>query len=163
MIEEKPWLVEGAIDFLGHLTFENPDMKVLETGAGGSTLWFSRRVSYVVSLEHSKKWFDKINFMLEHAKIGNVNLIHAPEYPNTGIHSPEKEIYDLILIDGRGRNKSIRTIHPALKPGGYLILDNSERPRYKSSLKFLTNRGWPCIHFIDKWRTSFWKKPKKGE
>lgn len=161
-LAEKPWLVEGAIDFLERLTFENPDMKILETGAGGSTLWFARRANYVVSLEHSKKWHNKVNESLTAGKFANVNLIWDPDYPKRGIPVPQKEIYDLILIDGRGRVRSILTVHPALKPGGYLILDNSDRQKYAPAIKFLTKCGWPRIDFSDKWKTTFWKKPMKG-
>lgn len=163
LIEEKPWLVNEAILFLSQLTFNYPNMKIFETGAGGSTLWFARRASYVVTFEHSKKWYNRVKRSLEAGKFNNVNLIFAPDYPKKGIPVIEKEIYDLILIDGRGRVKSILTVHPALKPGGYLILDNSDRKKYAPAMKFLTNRDWPVIHFIDKWRTSFWKKPMKGE
>lgn len=158
MIEEKPWLVEGAIDLLSYLTFLDPEMKIFETGAGGSTLWFARRAKYVVTLEHSKKWFNKVEEALKAGKFGNVNLIWDPDYPKRGIPVPEKEVYDIMLIDGRGRVQSILTGHPALKPGGYLILDNSERPRYKKAIKFLTNSSWPRIDFIDKWQTTFWRK-----
>ncbi len=163
MIEEKPWLVDGAIEFLSRLTLENPDMKILETGAGGSTLWFARRANHVTSFEHSKKWFNRVSQSLKAGEFGNVNLIFDPDYPKRGIPVLQKEIYDLILIDGRGRVRSILTVHPALKSGGYLILDNSDRQKYTAAIKFLTKCGWPRIDFSDKWKTTFWRKPMKGK
>jgi len=159
----KPWLVPEAIKYLERLLFFSDSAKILETGAGGSTLWFAHLAEYVVSLEHSKKWFNAVDRALKAGKIGNVNLIFDPDYPKRGIPVPEKEVYDFILIDGRGRVRSILTVHPALKPGGYLILDNSDRKRYVPAIKFLTNRGWERIDFIYKWKTTFWKKSMKGE
>jgi predicted O-methyltransferase YrrM len=150
-----PWLVEESIIFLqGILTKRT---RVLETGSGGSTLFFAQRAGCVYSFEHSKKWYGKTeNALRERGLMKNVTLFYDPKYPKNGL--PEMAVkFDIILIDGRGRNKSVKTALDKLNHGGYIILDNAERPRYKPAIDMMKKTGWPFITFADKWMTMFWR------
>jgi hypothetical protein len=50
--------------------------------------------------------------------------------------------YDLIIVDGRYRVHCIKNTFNLVKPGGYLLLDNSERKDYNSGISFLDEKGW---------------------
>jgi hypothetical protein len=91
----------------------SPNDIMLEWGAGGSTLNFSKKVKNYYSIEHNKEWFEKINQKApENVKIFNIPTDQPLTSPtkkeqvssyvnfidNIGI-----SIFDKILIDGRGR------------------------------------------------------------
>ena len=76
------------------------NMSVLEFGCGGSTLFFSKRVSHVTSVENNKDWFCKILELSENKK--NITMV----YSRDGKHLFEnilKGKFDCILIDS-GKN-----------------------------------------------------------
>lgn len=156
-IKSVPWLVNESILFLqGILT---PRARVLETGCGGSTLFFAQRAECVFSFEHTEKWLNKTEAALrKHNLMDNVTLIYDPKYPKNGLPNMAAK-FDIILIDGRGRNKSVKTALDKLDDGGYLILDNAERKRYEPAISFMKKTKWPFMTFADKWITMFWHKP----
>lgn len=155
MIEKtKPWLVHEAIIFLEAILTKKS--LVLETGSGASTIWFANRARSVLSFEHNKTWYKNVKETLEHKGIKNVELKYVPDYPKKGLDL--KGLFDVILIDGRGREKSFMSVLRNLKIGGYLILDNAERSRYKNIIGIMSSLGYPKMIFIDKWSTIFWRK-----
>ena len=135
----EPHLNSQAMALL--LSIVNSNSKVLETGAGSSTIWFAKRVKKIMSFEHKRTWYEVV--LGELLKLGKINyfLFFDPKYPVEGIGSRDGR-YDIIFIDGRGRVKSIMTSHKLLKKGGYLILDDSYRKKYKAGKDFLDNLGW---------------------
>jgi len=129
-IIEKPWLHDDVIDYLaGILTLE---MNVIEQGCGGSTLWIAQRVKHLVSCETDLSWYkslvDKAN------EKGNViMLLTAPgQFPTDELsyYAP----FDVVFIDGEhkhgGRRVWIENARNILKPHGWLVLDNANRPEY---------------------------------
>jgi tRNA A58 N-methylase Trm61 len=154
-MESKPWLVPAAVQFLG--TILRPDFVVFETGSGGSTLWLADRVSKVFSFEHDAEWFNEINKEIKKKNIQNVVLTLAPDYPKHGFSLKDMQ-FDFILVDGRGRVKTIKTIFSSLRSGGYLCLDNSERPRYQSAIDFLDASCSSKAIFKKDWQTTMWEK-----
>jgi predicted O-methyltransferase YrrM len=121
------------------------DTAVFEFGGGGSTLWFADRAGTVVTVEHDHGWAhdlraatteDPRTTILAHdASDGYeayVNAIRA--YPD--------EHFDVVLIDGRERVRCVAAAAPKLRPGGLLVLDDSERPLYARAGEILD--GWPC-------------------
>jgi len=151
-----PWLVPGAVKFLEAILEKRHF--VLETGSGNSTIWLAEKVSKVISFEHSKKWHNHLAAYLGNHDIGNVDLYLDPGYPEKGIPRIGY-LFDLILIDGRGRVKTFHSALPALKPGGYICIDNAERERYKPIFKALDSKGWPKAIFKEEWVTTFFQKP----
>ncbi len=152
--KSKPWLVPASVIFLEAIL--TPESKVLEAGAGASTSWFAQRAKSVLSFEHNNSWFNNVKETLEHKGIENVDLRYAPDYPKKGL-AIEGE-FDVILIDGRGRVKTTMSILKNLRPGGYLILDNAERPKYSKIIQAMRVLKWPSILFKEKWITMFWRK-----
>jgi len=54
-----PWFTYPAIEYLNNLDLS--DLKVFEYGSGFSTLYWSKRCKYVVSVEHDEEWFNLIS------------------------------------------------------------------------------------------------------
>lgn len=161
IIKTEPWLVPESIGFIeGKLTKES---KVLETGAGGSTFWFAERVASVLSFEHNLAWSEKIKVELLKRNISNVRLVYDPAYPKQGL-SLGIELFDIALIDGRGRVVSIHSSFANVISGGLIILDDSERRRYTRAIKYLSSLcsfqktfygNWNTMV----WNTTVWRKP----
>jgi predicted O-methyltransferase YrrM len=147
-----PWLCPAAIAWL-EVTLR-PDWRVLETGAGGSTVFFAKRVLSVVTFEHDAAWASKVAGSLASRHLSNVALHQDPAYPRDGITAVPRP-FQFAFIDGRGRVKSAETALPLIAPGGYLMLDDSDRERYQPIHKLLEGR--PSIEFIDgPDRTTVW-------
>lgn len=149
-LADKPWLPDDAILFLSYLV--TLKSKVIETGSGGSTIWLARRCAELVSYENKRKYYNAVSKKL--AGHDHVSVIHDPKYPERG---PKFIPFrpDIALIDGRGRVQSIKIILPKMRPGGYIILDNAERDRYKPAIKMLNK--YPKAIFRDRWTTIFWR------
>jgi hypothetical protein len=149
---ELPWINIGAFKFLKKRL--RSDMKVFEYGSGGSTLFFSKYVAEVISVEHDESWY---KFILEKiSKISNIKLyLKKPQLKETNkygsyygkgrenysfeeyvktIEDYPDSYFDLIVIDGRARPACLEHALPKLKPSGYILFDNSERDRYLDSL-----------------------------
>jgi predicted O-methyltransferase YrrM len=104
-----------------------PDWRVIEHGSGGSTLWFSDRVAFVTAYETDSKWsvkLHRINIAVKNSR--------TPFTPN--------EPYNLLLIDGEpveDRREWIRRAPQIVRPGGWVVLDNANRPEYTKERKHL--------------------------
>ncbi len=153
-VASTPWLHPAAIAAIEAIL--EPDWEVLETGAGGSTIWFAERVARVVTFEHDAVWYETVWAELERRHLSNVQLRLDPGYIRQGI--PDFGKFDLVMIDGRGRVKSCETAQ--VRPGGYLVLDNSERERYRPAIELLDSRGWERTdhwHVLRQWQTTIWR------
>jgi predicted O-methyltransferase YrrM len=167
MLRPELWLVPEATKFLSKIV--RPEFRVLETGAGGSTIWFARRCASVVSYEHSAAWYGRVKVALDKEGLKNVDLRFRPEYGEKGIEVFPGKSFDLILVDGVGRCLIISRTIGLLKNGGYLVLDNSDRTKerqYGPALSLLDSLGWDKKEFsifkpgrAKLWRTAIWKKP----
>ena len=143
-----PWLVKDSVVFLDEYLEKNKNSTVLEFGAGGSTLWFAPRVKKIYSIEGSLNWSTKLRPQLP----DNVELIHKKVPYYDLCKDFESESFDVILIDGRDRIKCFERCLRLVKPGGVLMLDNSERARYWLPItkmdqlrgsRILRRGGWP--------------------
>jgi predicted O-methyltransferase YrrM len=172
--DEIPWICFSAIDFL--YTALRPDMTVFEYGTGGSTLFWARRVRQVYAVEHDRAWYERVRDVVMKQGCRNVDLrLCEPTVAVGNIDSPASldgfasgdmiyhgysfetyvrsiesfpdHSFDVVLIDGRARPACFAHAHPKLRPGGYLILDNPERPHYYSVHDTLRCAGWPCFEF----------------
>jgi hypothetical protein len=155
-----PWIAHGALVHLQNLI--KPDMKVLEFGSGGSTLFFAKNGCTVVSLEDDPHWFE---IMTEKTKsFPDVTIRHIPvdsvyvggefasnmdELKNThsyqsyvfGASDVEDATIDLLVIDGRARIGCLKHNLSKLKKDGIVLLDNSDRKAYKQGIDELLS-GW---------------------
>lgn len=142
--EPLPWYTYPAVSFLEDRL--RPDMSIFEYGSGNSTLWWSSHVSHVVSCEHDELWYRELVAQLP----ANVEyrLIPLSEEGNYAASaSREPRTFDVVVIDGRERVACARASVSALAPGGIVVLDDSQRPRYFPALEDLAQRGFRRIDF----------------
>lgn len=128
-----PWLTFGAIMTLESIV--NKDMKVLEFGSGGSTVFFAKNCGYVESFETDENWFETVYERLR--DYSNIRLVLGTEKENIELLKDIHVDYDIILVDSgwvrdeTGKHSPQRGLIAKLaieklKVGGYLILDNYE-------------------------------------
>lgn len=185
-----PWVTFEARDFIESIL--TPSAMVFEYGSGGSTLFYSRNVNKVVSVEHDPIWANTVGGSLTQAGLKNwecrlvqpdtsVKLNGSPDNPNAycssdavhkgnsfrdyvrAIDSFPDQFFDFISVDGRARPSCILDARRKVKLGGFLMLDNSERPDYRRSKDLLSN--WEMREFYGPgpynnyfWETTIWKK-----
>lgn len=113
-----PWLHSATIAYLESLL--KPEMSVLEHGSGGSTLWFAQHVKSVISYEHDPDW----QMVVKKQAPPNVKVLSGGP--------PESAQADLLLIDGKQAQREwwLDAALNLVKPGGYIVLDNANRPEY---------------------------------
>lgn len=180
-----PWLVYEAIDWLK--TYLNSNMHVFEWGAGGSTIFFSNYSKSVTSVEHDLNWYKSTSDAIAERSIKNVQLMLCKPTKSTDMDNlygssfeqyREMSFYkyvraieifldnsfDLVAVDGRARVACMEYAKRKIKPGGYLLLDDSERSAYKSGRN--KYEDWIKMEFYGdnpyfpvKKVTSLWQKP----
>lgn len=139
-----PWVTIPFIDFIvNRLTSE---MTVFEFGSGNSTLFYSKKVKEVYSLEHDKDWADRIKKNIpSNVTLIFCKLIYDGEYCRSANHLDKK--FDLIVVDGRDRVNCIKNSIGSLTQAGIIVLDDSERVQYQEGVDFLTQQGFRKIDF----------------
>lgn len=119
--EYLPWLTYPAIDFLRGLDYSG--RRVLEFGAGSSTLFWAARASEVHSVELDARWLERLR---PHAP-ANVRLHHEPDPARYAeCVAPQLGRFDLIVIDGAERARCAAAALRRLAPGGAVVLDNAD-------------------------------------
>jgi hypothetical protein len=138
--------------------------RAFEYGSGGSTLYLARRGVTVVSVEHDPEWHRKVRdavgarddvdlVLIEprppasddelafqssseaHAGMTFVDYVSAVDgHPD---HS-----FDLLIVDGVARPQALRRAEPKVKVGGIVVLDDSERERYRDVMLAARAAGW---------------------
>lgn len=157
---EMPWMTFFAVDFLE--TVLHADMQVFEYGSGGSTLFWAKRVRSVISIEHDSDWANEVALQIKNHRYNHVRLLLIPPdeevsffpddvaNPNAymsymvsasferyvkSIDEYPDGAFDFIVIDGRARPACLKHAIAKVKPGGYIVLDDSDRERYHPALQ----------------------------
>lgn len=179
-----PWINAGAVRFLeARLTKR---MAGFEWGGGRSTAFAARRALTLVSVEHNAKWRRRTAALLARQAIGNVSCrfvppgdapgrpearpdiwrrmgrVHAQPryaaYADAILDFPE-DSFDFVLIDGRARVECALNALSRVRPGGFILLDNSEWEKY--SPIFAAAAGWTRRDYENGvWRTSILTRPE---
>jgi hypothetical protein len=117
-----PWFTYPAIEYLIQLDLSN--CLIFEWGTGNSSLFFAKRAKEVISVESDKLWFDQI----DKVKLINNYLFFKDDLKEyVGIISSFNKKFDIIIIDGKEREKCSEISNDYNKDDGLIILDNSER------------------------------------
>ncbi len=165
-IEEKlnlrtPYTSIKLINYLKDFSKTRNKVSIFEYGSGSSTLFFEDYFEKVYSVEHNKEWFDIVTSSAESANVFYV----PPEKSKQPIYISKKlgfknldfknyvnfigtlgKKFDVIFIDGRARQECLKIALEFLNPGGFIILDDSNRKRYKKDfLKVSENKK--VVHF----------------
>jgi len=191
-VDRRPWLTYRAAKWLD--SYLKPGMRVFEYGSGGSTVFFAQRVKRVVSVEHSPEWYKMVKNTFNKLKISNVEYIlkepekgakregdcSDPHFYVSGFQNKFDQMsfceyvkvidnypdrfFDMVLIDGRARPSCIMHAVKKIKKSGIIVLDNSDRERYKlAESNILCN--YKCVRFFgigpystDPWETAIFLK-----
>lgn len=132
-----PWVTYGFID---------RTMDIFEYGSGNSTLWHASKVNSVTSIEHDKKWSERIkNTMPKNSTIYYQALEYDGKYSKFS-HQLNKK-FDIIIVDGRDRVNCVKNSINGLKENGVIVLDDSERRQYTDAIDFLLDENFKKIDF----------------
>ena len=139
-----PWLSYPAIEFL--VARIQPEWCVFEYGSGNSTLWWAARVSNVVSCEHDSEWAS----FVEANRPENVTLLvkTVEDGSYAAAIQPYEECFDVVVVDGECRRDCVPFIERALNPGGFIVFDNTDRPKNQPATKQLEESGFKRVDFI---------------
>lgn len=134
-----PWWGESVIEIVkNHL---NKSLTVFEWGSGNSTMFWAKYVKEVVSTEHDRQWYNRMNNIVpDNVSLNYYELEYGGEYCKAILN--ENKLFDIILVDGRDRVRCIKNAVKRLKENGVLILDNSEREKYREGKEFLREQGF---------------------
>jgi len=179
-----PWLVADSVRWL--LGFLRPNMTGFEWGSGRSTLFFARHSARLVSVEHKAKWFRRVSANLAERGLHNAECLFRPPDPQArpspmrpailaelgfrpkpelaayadAILDYPPDCFDYVCVDGRARIECAVNALDRLKPCGALILDNSERAKYRPVFAVLA--AWPRHSFANGvWETTIFRKPDR--
>lgn len=139
-----PWITYPAISFLQNRI--RPDMSVFEYGSGNSTLWWASKVTKVVACEHDPAWFERVKAVIpSNVELSFVDLEYDGEYCRK--ITEFKDTFDIVIIDGRDRERCAKNCLPALKGSGVIVWDNTDREAYARGQAFLRSKGYRQIDF----------------
>jgi len=186
-LKPMPWMnYEAVANIQG---FVKPGHEVFEYGSGSSTRYWISMGCKVVSVEHDKDFFQKMQGVLtdkcdykliepEPDLTINAKSYEIPEsYKSSDFdgHSFESYVkaidiypdnhFDVVVIDGRARPSCIKHAVPKIKRGGVLVLDNSDRDYYLKNTQSLLD-GWSKKTYrgtvrglLHKEQTTIFRKP----
>jgi predicted O-methyltransferase YrrM len=139
---------DEIVDLVSYIT---KDTEMLEIGGGNSTIFLSKLVKRLVTIEHDLKWSKSIKESLKDLNINWQLHVVEPNWPQQHPFHPAENgqftnyvnfistlsdnQFDVVLIDGRDRVKSSLASIPKLKVGGILLIhDFWNREKYHSLL-----------------------------
>lgn len=157
-----PWLTFDAIRVLRR--YARPGMRIFEFGSGHSTLFWANQGLEVHAVEDDRMWYDlvaqRINgrpgayLYFEENKEGYVSRL-----------ARVGGVFDIVVIDGNFRKTCLATALDYVKPGGLLVVDNTDWHWYNEIDQLVPiawnkskYRGWaPFIGHRSE--TSIWMRP----
>jgi predicted O-methyltransferase YrrM len=158
-----PWICFEAINYLTFFLLQKKNPICFEWGSGTSTLYLSKLVKQLYSVENNFEYFTAVKKSLSKNNIRNVNLINIKEttndklideryiswkndYNGKNFYNYVRSIenlntkFDLIFIDGECRNACFDIALNNLKEDGLIVFDNTSRKIYKQELENLDNK-----------------------
>jgi predicted O-methyltransferase YrrM len=164
-------------------------MRVFEYGSGGSTLFFANRVREVISVEHDPEWHARTSEALAALDVRNCTYLLRPPKAQVDARFVSSDAayegfdfadyvatvdaytdgsFDLISEDGRARTDCVLAARSKVKPGGLILLDNSDRPQYRAAAEALAQHerlDFPGIapYSTEVTQTTIWRiGPERG-
>lgn len=167
----EPWISHHAVRFLE----ENlrPNMKGIELGSGRSTVWYAKRLGHLISIEHNFTWHKIVEQKIKEQNIQNIDyryvpLDHPPEIPTPRdyeklpayvqtITNLENNSLDFAVVDGHYRQACIKALENKLKPGAFLLVDNTNWMKLE---QWGVPPTWKVVHrtYGFEGETTIWQK-----
>lgn len=123
-----------------------------EWGSGRSTLWFARRLAHLTNVELR-------HIPLDHTESDTYQNDYnsLPRNPSA-ILAESNVSLDLVVVDGWYRPVCALAALPKLKPGGHLLIDNTD---WNDPPHVHVPKDWPLVHQSRNvmTQTSIWRKP----
>lgn len=140
------------------LSFLPPGGRMLQWGAGESTLWFAQRLpprATLTVVEHDAAQYAAVGAALGTRE--SVRLLLCPPAGPAGVEGPldeqnapffsgyigacAGERFDVVFIDGRVRGSCLTAARERLVPGGAICLHDGQRPWYDDSKMVVPSWG----------------------
>jgi hypothetical protein len=137
-----PWFTYPAIDYIRQLDLS--EKTIFEWGSGFSTLFWSARAKYVISVETDPLWYS----ILKPRLTSNCELVLVgPGVEQYASLINNRNKFDVIIVDGIGESRAAcsKAAIPNLRPGGLIILDNSDL--WLTSSQILRDSGLIQVDF----------------
>ncbi len=139
-----PWFTLSFISFMESRL--DKSIKIFEYGAGNSTIYFSSRVDSLTSIESDTAWLNQLKPKLPlNCIIESVTSTDPDVYSKRIFDFDQK--FDVVIVDAIFRNESMVNCIPALSERGVIILDDSERDEYQSTINEILKSGFKKIDF----------------
>lgn len=184
----RPWWNYRAMTFVEQRLPERAE--VFEYGGGASTLWLRDRGAKVITVEDDQTWHSSLSRLLPDADLRLIPRsprdTPTPDGPfraySQAIIGERDDSFDLVIVDGQARRDCIVAAAAKVKPGGMLLLDDSQwsdtRPPPRRDRQKLREgyadlpamlSGWPMHHLRGikpgTWlpvQTTVWIKPVRS-
>ena len=155
MIElDVPWWTYDAVEEIDRwLAARERPARVFEYGSGASTVWLSKRVGEVHSVEHDRGFSELMAGRLAPLAHVSLQVVEPVESSRPLVRSGKaghehldftayvdavdavEGDFDLIVVDGRARAACLAKAAARLAPGGVIVFDNSRRRRYREAIE----------------------------
>lgn len=164
-----PRMVLDATRFLDKLL--RPGMRILELGAGHSTLWLLQKGVNLISYESDPEWAGRIleTVRQEPGRFHESRLIMQVLSGSDALEDLKrlpKNYFDIILIDSENaainRKESLQILSEKIKLRGWIALNNADNPVNQPPAEWL--EGKECYRFtgyspmsFSVSQTAFWR------
>ena len=139
-------LNQSVLDFMEQAL--TPSSRVLEFGSGWSSAWFAKRCEHLVTVETDPAWRRHIIRDLTDRDLQNWDMVEASSTPDAFEDDVRRRVLgdgqaDLVLVDCREdlRIVATRLAWRYLKPGGWIVFDDAQRPRHFGATKWLSDKA----------------------
>ena len=157
-----PWITFDAARELEKRL--HADTKIFEYGAGHSTVYWAAKGLSITSVEDNHDWFQVVRDALKDKANAQVFFKEDPNDYVNSIQLSNTE-FDVVIIDGSHRKECIKVASKKLKPGGVLIVDNTDWHWFKNKTnlvpdtweKYVFPGPAPFIGHLSE--TTLWLKP----
>lgn len=136
MLAEAAAAIEGLLD---------KKAEVFEFGGGYSTVWLSGRCKRVVWVESDAGWYHETDRTLrEVQRVSKARGILVDGEEDIAAAIENYGEFDLVLVDclDRQRAAAVKAAVAHVRPGGYLVLDDSQWAMLSEAKELLAGLGW---------------------
>ena len=141
-----PWWVWGAVSFVeAHL---NSRDRVIEIGAGYSSLWLAERCSFVYSVEESEHWLHRLGSMADDLGLASkLTLIHAGARQGLRRAIETMRNPDVVVIDSESRREIFLELLAQEFVPRVLVYDDTDKCENRGITQLGTERGYSVHTF----------------